>query len=524
MNFTPTQEQQLIIDAVRSTRDNIMVEALAGCTKTSTLMMSAQRMPLVPVYCLAFNKKIVAELEKVMPKHFLIKTMSGLGYGALMRASYMQGRKLTLNDRKIGKIVSELFKSEDFANDDEDWLTVRDWVNAARNAGIIPKEFEQRYPGLLADTQENWFELSAEPEPSETLYGFARETLRISCQRVIETGEIDFDDMVFASVLLGGVYPKPNTIMGDEVQDWSPLNREQIRKMGAEARLILVGDPKQAIYAFRGADSSSMRNLRDLRPKWQDLTLHTTFRCPKIIVKRNLGHAPSFRAHENNAEGQDISWRRARPEDQIEWLGEKHDGWSYDWLKSLREKPGDRIFIVCRNNAPLLSMAFKLIRRGIGPNMLGREIGKELVRLAKKISKDKDDLKDEALKALIDDWRTSEISKAQIMEKDHLISGIEDKAECLLAVMENPGVHSASELCSALDNLFAREHGEVVLTTGHRVKGLECEIEVHLDPWRIPSRFALINPTQMQQELNLKYVIETRTRRVFIEANLEDFQ
>ena len=49
------------------------------------------------------------------------------------------------------------------------------------------------------------------------------------------------------------------------------------------------------------------------------------------------------------------------------------------------EPYGHDVAVLCRNNAPLLSMAFKLLRRGIGVKMLGRDIGKGLVPLAKKL-------------------------------------------------------------------------------------------------------------------------------------------
>ena len=51
---------------------------------------------------------------------------------------------------------------------------------------------------------------------------------------------------------------------------------------------------------------------------------------------------------------------------------------------------------------------------------------------------------------------------------------------------------------------------------------------LHLDPWRIPSKWARLaaddnNSVPLEQEYNLQYVIETRAKNTLILANLEQF-
>ena len=69
----------------------------------------------------------------------------------------------------------------------------------------------------------------------------------------------------------------------------------------------------------------------------------------------------------------------------------------------------------------------------------------------------------------------------------------------------------------------------MTLSTIHRAKGLEWDAVLHLDPWRVPSKWALAaaaggNSAPLEQEKNLIYVAETRTRDLLLQANLEDFQ
>ena len=137
----------------------------------------------------------------------------------------------------------------------------------------------------------------------------------------------------------------------------------------AAGKLIVVGDPRQAIYAFRGADSASMASIKALKKDWIELPLNTTFRCPQSVVARQWDHAPQYVAAPSNPQG----CVRTLTNEPWRWSDVPSDG---------------PIAVLCRNNAPLISMAFKLIRAGIGVNMLGRDIGRGLSSLCKKICKE----------------------------------------------------------------------------------------------------------------------------------------
>lgn len=50
-------------------------------------------------------------------------------------------------------------------------------------------------------------------------------------------------------------------------------------------RLVMIGDPKQAIYAFRGADVNTYLAARELAPETQRFTLTTTYRAPAALVE-----------------------------------------------------------------------------------------------------------------------------------------------------------------------------------------------------------------------------------------------
>jgi len=500
MSFTPTPEQSAIVDAAVSSPVNLMITAYAGCSKTTTLELIARALPPKRSLILAFNAKNKKEFEKKFPKHFTCLTLNGLGHRAWASAV---GRKLTLESNKLGDIISAQIKEREDSR--ELWNDARVLVSRAMSRGLVPESTPGR--GLMPDNPDSWQELCDELwiESTPELLSLARAVLLESIRQSY-AGLISFDDQIYMSALFGGVFDRYPLVMVDEAQDLSPVNHVQLRK-AASGRLIVVGDPKQAIYAFRGTDSSSMAKIKALRAGWQELPLATTFRCPEVIVERMQDHAPGFQAYGTNPKGRVISLL----------------DWTWKDIETLIPPHGHPA-VLCRNNAPLLSLAFKLIRQRVSVVFLGRDIGKGLIALSKKILPDNDTLAEECSDK-INDWAQGEIAVALANNREAKAESILDRAQCLLAVLESGKVASARELREALTELFAREVGKVTLSTGHRAKGLEWDLVLHLDPFRIPSPKARAHGgSALEQELNLLYVLETRTKSVLVNARLEDFQ
>ncbi len=78
----------------------------------------------------------------------------------------------------------------------------------------------------------------------------------------------------------------PKLLIVDEFQDTSPIQAEILERLvSAETELCVVGDPKQSIYGFRGADTSVFnkykRSSRDNGTfKWQS---KAGGRCPRFV-------------------------------------------------------------------------------------------------------------------------------------------------------------------------------------------------------------------------------------------------
>jgi superfamily I DNA/RNA helicase len=265
---------------------------------------------------------------------------------------------------------------------------------------------------------------------------------------------------------------------------------------------MCFGDALQSIYAFRGADANSFYSLAKLRPSWHHLPLTLTFRCPKLIVHRQQSHAMGFRAAETNLYGS---------------FTQHSETWNIS--------PSPSIAVICRNNAPLLSLAFKLLRNRIPVTFLGKDIGKSLISLFNKICPEKT-TPISLIPDLIHKWEEKEKEFAK--DEPQKINNISDRAACLLAITDADCL-TAREFLFKLENIFNGK-GEITLTTVHRAKGLEWDKVYHLDPWRLdPERLlslldkGKLTAEQYQQERNANYVLETRTKNVLIEAPVNLF-
>ena len=517
MPFSPTPEQSAIIDHIRDFPDqSLMVMAYAGCAKTSTIEMAAKGIdPRLSTVALAFNKKIAEELKERLPSHIDCLTMNALGHRAWATA---RGKRLQLDADKMYKLTKELLAGEALSPNDETFTVVLALAKRAKSAGLVPQGSPMRVTGLVPDDEESWaeigFQLGLDVTASDITW--ARQVLVASIKAAFTTS-IDFDDQIYMSVLFGGQFPQYHTSIADETQDLSPLNHRMLRKV-TKVRSIAVGDPRQAIYAFRGADSNSMASLRD-HFIYNTLDLTGTFRVSRQVVARQLSHAPGFHAMPNCKEGQVLRWPVAGKLDDPS----KPNG---DHAWSITDIPSEHSAVLCRNNAPLMKLAYTLIRARRPVKILGRDIGAALANQLWKIG-GKKNLPVEAVYPLIETWSAKEVAK--IGDSVSKLDTHYDRKECFLVLLDASGANDLAGAVESIKALFADEKGRtgLVLSSGHRAKGLEWNWVMHLDPFRCPSKQAQKamergNPGPMQQELNLKYVIETRTKDVLVLANLDD--
>ncbi len=464
----------------------LVVEAVAGSGKTTTIAEAAKYIPIdqASVF-LAFNKSIATELGKKLPNNVESRTLNSLGHRAVMG----KFGKVALDTSKTIKIVREL--PDECGIDGMNYIAkyfpgdICNLVGKAKAHGLVPFDTMN---GELADYNtimelKDHYNVFSEC-PDDVLCDFVIGALKAS---ILQTDVIDFDDQLYFVVAFDLPVPQYSWIIVDEAQDLSHINREMLKKfLATTGKLIAVGDSRQAIYGFRGADSSSLDRIRsefnaDLLP------LDTTYRCPKKVVERAQVYVP------------EINCPDTAPEGTVEILDK------FEITDFVNED-----LIVCRNTAPLISSAYRMIRHGLPVRVLGREIGKGLTSLIKKISGKKfQRMTMGNFEKKLNSWMIKQIDIAKRRDQEDRIEGIQDKVESLFAIISGSNVETLPEMCTIIDDLFAGNRGPKFATV-HKAKGLEAERVFILDPQLMPSPWANL-PWQQTQENNLIYVAITRS-------------
>lgn len=431
---------------------------------TSTIVEGFKYLPKgKKALMVAFNKSIADELKQRAPSYVDTMTLHSLGFRAIKQSF---GAGVILENDKCKTIVSSLI------GDDYDLWELNQSICKCVS---LCKGFLFDTPKGVNDLIDQFgieiFDLTREKFTEHVLKALAL----CKANKMV----IDFDDMIWFPFVYRLNVGKFDVVFVDEAQD---LNAAQIAMVMSAVkpggRIIAVGDPQQAIYLFRGADSESIPNFIN-KLKAKTLPLSVTYRCPKHVVALAQEVVPDIQAHESSPDGEVINLD------------------SHDLLKTV--SPGD--FILSRTNAPLIKYCMALLKSGIPANIQGRDVGANLLYFIKKS-------KAKTINSFIDyvnTWKEQEVERL-LSEKKNTSNAI-DKAECLLNLCE--GTLTIKDLKETIEKLFndIADDKKVILSTTHKAKGLERD-----------KVFVLVNtyrygPGVEGEEANLWYVAITRAKQ-----------
>lgn len=474
-----TEEQEHIIEAATSSDNNIMMNALAGCGKTSTLEMIEQSVKTRPILYLCFNKKNAEEAEDRLLSTTTVRTFNSLGHRVWSKACAKN--QLSLPKNKCGDILRELIKAAPKQTQSAIWSVFWDVLNGVARAKALGYVPEGKYPNAKRLITQGRFHASLEEEPDDLVADLIDAVLSTSIKQAYE-GTIDYNDQIYMPALFGGTCPQFPLVLVDEYQDLNPVNHALLAKL-AKKRLIGVGDPNQSIYAFRGAKVRGMVEATESYAM-ESLDLSVSFRCPSAIVSHVLWHVPKFK-----------------------WI---KSGGSVSLPSHLLPVDiPDNGVVICRNNAPLFGLALRLLSVGRSVSVAGSDIGPKLVALMKKLGSE-EMTRAQTLSAIAD-W------EAEKLDKDSTTAS--DLAACMRVFAEH-----GSDLGQAIRYAehVLQQKGKIRLMTGHKSKGLEFDHVIHLDPWLVRSGHRGAQPTD--QDKNLDYVISTRSKDKLVEIDSRDIR
>lgn len=474
MTHLHTPEQLAILDAARTTTSNLMISALAGCGKTSTLEAVERAVPRGPILYLVFNKKNATEAEGRMQSTTTVRTFNSIGHRIWAQS---QGKGLKVDPDKTRNIFKEIANNAPSEHREAIWSVYSEVIQGvalAKALGYVPEGSYSHAKRLLT---QNAFYSHLDEVPDELAGDLIDAILTRSIKQSYD-GLIDYNDQIYMPALFGGTYPRFPLVLVDEYQDLSPANHALLQRL-VKGRLIGVGDPNQNIYGFRGAKAGGMREAIAAY-SCQELPLTTSFRCPSAIVSHVHWHVPTFRASKEG--GHVVSIPRLAGID-------------------IREHST----VICRNNAPLFSLAFNLLGAGRSVTVAGGDIGPRIVGVMRKLGPD--DLSGAALVDAINEWEQIKLAKESKTASD------------MAACMRIFALHgkTLSGAMTYAKHIFDQK-GTTYLTTGHKAKGLEWEDVYHLDPWHVRRGHPSL------QDRNLDYVISTRSRDRLTEIDSEGLE
>ena len=415
--------QRAVFRAIEQGSGHLVIEAVAGSGKSTTILEAIRRIPKnLSVLLVAFNKSIQKELQtKIPPEHtnVTVSTLAAHGFAVLRR--YWPGCTLVHESRPWGDLCQKvrdfkvyqagmagiylgggspgmtLGEFEKLLPLCESYLAMTDdAIRAVREdyGLLISKDGGARawtYTGergrvFRDDDVNSWVRASMQyrlMQPFGPYYGsdvifgnnprkpginssflfqHARgmnpRAAEASMQKAYESltrdgtlTSISFRDMSFVPAATPIMVPEVlyDVIFVDETQDMDVSQLTLVQKsLAPGGRIVVVGDRRQSIYRFRGADSQAIpRLISEL--KATVLPLSVSYRVPECAADAARVVVPTFETPPGTPVGTCAKIK----------AGQMTQMW----------RQGD--VVITRVNEPLVPMAMLAISQGITPWILG---------------------------------------------------------------------------------------------------------------------------------------------------------
>ena len=550
MNYT--SEQENIFDFIKNESGHGIIDAVAGAGKTTTIMECAKYVTdrSEILFC-AFNKSIADEIASKFGQSGMnavtTKTIHSLGR-QILQDNNSTGNQIKLQEGKYNQLMKhaeiqelilphliKIVKYNGLEYDTSADKQSYEVENVVRRFSWKILEINTKFRLTLCNESYQDFKKmiihygifnSIEIEKRD----FDKELESyLECHRILlERGNlfskttmiIDFADMLYLPYVWKQ-YPirKYGFLFIDECQDLS-LSQLAVALKYAKSgsRVMSVGDPRQSIYGFTGADIKSFHNIeKKTRAKRLPLTL--CFRCPQAIIKI----AKSVRSDMKGSKNYDGIILEVQ-------LGEVVD----------LAKSND--LIVCRTKAPLLLLVFKFIEKEIKVK-IHPEIARGMIENLRRLFK-----KEELLRPIQEEYGGFEKLKQQVLSRREWVINKEaeriiDSAERNIFIADEKSLLESEleflhkrfevwrEVGICMEDIFKRlytyvneKENPITISTIHTAKGLEANRVFILNYSDLPLSHPEHKDWETTQEINLKYVAETRAKEELYLVNSKNVE
>ena len=259
-NIELTEEQKIILLAEPTKAAPLKVTAFTGTGKTFTLERYAKLRPRAKMLYVAYNKSIQQEAERKMPTNVQSRTVHSIAFGKVGRLY-----KEKLGNLKVGDLM-RFFKLDNYqiAYCINEVLKV---FMASADYSLSREHITKSVRALIGTQQDDRL----------------LDHVSTAWDKIISTTDFDLcmpHDGYLKLFHLQEHRVNSDFILVDEAQDITPVMRDIFWKQ--QARKVVVGDPHQAIYQWRGSINALDHVITE---SGLDLTLSQSFRFGPAIAE-----------------------------------------------------------------------------------------------------------------------------------------------------------------------------------------------------------------------------------------------
>lgn len=516
---TLAPEQLAGVVKILTTETNVQILAGPGCGKSFFCQFFSWVAKTCGVY-LVFNNAMKEEQVKAGKLYGDISISTNHGSGLAICRENIDGKVIIAGGRddkkasdpkvKVRTILWDLIPVDRYASKDVK-ATIR---RKRRLAHELVGHYKSQLKSLASDgpglvSRFNISTTGMEQRDVNDVFNVMPDILA-ECERQGRAGYLDFNDMIWLPLVAGWKPRSKSWVFIDEAQDLSPAQLKlALSVAGDTGRTIMVGDPKQAIYAWRGAALNGMDDA------YQTLKAH-----PRGCVRHEL--MGTFRTPRSGVALCNLLYPQAKTKlsthvDRDGYIVRvAHDS---DWLDTLNGMGlANFMLILCRTNAPLVGGALTCIKNGIKAVIRGRDLSGQLIELIKLVNAKNNNDVSQLLAAL--DLHVNLEAKRAAEKGTTIPQGVTDKVDCLRALAEGCEFIGKPSQPATLRGKMAAIFNDdstdaITFSTIHQAKGLEANYIVILKPELMPGPWAE-TADQMEEEKHIQWVAYSRHKHAII--------
>lgn len=469
---------------------------------STTMLQGMTRYARTATYA-AFSAAMAAEFNKKLEgTGFSAKTLHSTGRNALAK---MRKLPWKVDENKYWSLTKTLFTPQFTGSLPDDAIRriqtklgamppnkfIRGVVNLTEKARLLMSDLSNGQLLQIYDQFNIGIDEDVILSGGMPVFHLVRALIEKGKDDFIASGSHDYTDMLYLPVIFGLKTDPVEWFFIDECQDLSDVSRRLVTEVVQYERCLAVGDRRQAIMAFAGANNNSF-DLLKIALRAEEFPLSVCYRCPQTHLTLAREVVPEIEAREGAPDGELVV---NADEDDLPKLVQSGD------------------LILCRVTAPLIGACIELIKLGMNARVKGKDIGEELISILEKVQKMPGFRFTEVARHLTE-WQRQQVE--YLTQKDaseQTIESLIDKCEAVAACIESMNAADMPSLIERIKNLFADKDAAIWFSSVHRSKGLEADRVFILRPEKLPLLWEDQSDDDYTQELNLRYVAVTRAKK-----------